>query len=338
MIQKKKKESHFSALLALAVIWSLWPALQISASAELQEVRVLDCHYEAASGEGYAGYAVHVHNSDCLDTYYELCCPLPYIPPHTHSQSCYNSEKELICGKLELHTHSKDCYADGVLTCGLPELQEHVHDENCFKLQIVDVDPDTGETTVISEPMADLETEDDWADSVADVKLTGDWREDLLSIAQSQLGYSQSSKNIAPDGEFAGGHYTRYGDWYGYPYGAWCAMFVSFCLHYAGVPEEAFPYESGTVSWVYELQRRGQFEYAADYEPIPGDIVFFDQDDGRADHVGIVVGIDNGALLVIEGNHSTKVEMFTYPNYRSLYYILGYGKLMNDENNAVPNP
>ena len=327
MMRKEKYNRIISIASVFAVLFSIFPALQGSAAAEFLEERVLDCHYEAPVGEGYAGYAVHVHNEDCYDSYYELCCPLPCIPPHVHSDDCYDAEGKLICGELEMHTHTEACYTDGVLTCGLPELQEHVHGEECFKTLILDVDPDTGEATVFSEPEADLETEEDWEASVADAELTGDWHKDLIAVARTQIGYAQSMTNIDWFDEFYGGHYTRYGDWYGYPYGACCAMFVSFCLHYAGIPEEAFPYESGTVNWVIELVRRGQFGKAGEYEPVPGDIVFFDFDDGKADHVGIVIDTEDGTLTTIEANHSPEVEIYEYPNYQYLTYILGYGIL-----------
>ena len=35
---------------------------------------------------------------------------------------------------------------------------------------------------------------------------------------------------VKEDGKTTDG-YTRYGDWYGVPYGDWCAMFASFCIH-----------------------------------------------------------------------------------------------------------
>lgn len=335
-MQRLRSRRHNRIICSVAIAAMGFGLFSGAASAELEKKQVLDCRYEAPVGEGYAGYAVHVHNSDCYDSYCELCCPLPCIPPHIHTDTCYNAEKELVCGKLELHTHTEDCYKDSVLTCTLPELEEHVHGEECFKTVIVEIDPDSDEETVVSEPEADLETEEDWAASVADAELTGDWNKDLLAVAQTQLGYEQSEKNIDVFDEFYGGHYTRYGDWYGYPYGAWCAMFVSFCLHYAGIPEEVFPYESGTVSWVHKLMRNGQFGKAREYEPVPGDIVFFDFDDGRADHVGIVIGTEDGTLKTIEGNHSTKVEEFSYPNYQSVTYILGYGILpKNGEENSL---
>ena len=313
----------------------LYGAVLPCASAETVKIQVLDCHYQAPVGEGYAGYCVHVHNTDCFDTYYELYCPLPYIPPHVHTDACYGPDGIPVCGQLELHAHTKYCYTDGVLTCGIPELREHVHGPECFKTQIVERDEDTGAETFLSEPYADLETDEDWERSVAGAELTGDWNHDLVAIAKTQLGYTRSETNIAVGGEFAGGHYTRYGDWYGYPYGAWCAMFVSFCLHYAGIPVSAFPRESGTVSWVHRLMQRGMFGMQGKYEPVPGDIVFFDGDDGKADHVGIVIGTEDGVLSVIEGNHTSTVEVFRYPGFRYVTYILGYG-ILPKNSESVP--
>ena len=55
--------------------------------------------------------------------------------------------------------------------------------------------------------------------------------------------------------------------------------------------------------------------------------MFFDFNDGKADHVGIVTGIEGDVLKTIEGNRSPRVEEYTYPNYKSVSYILGYGIL-----------
>ena len=318
-----KKTRILTAVTALALLLSL--GVLPSAEALTRTVSVFDCRFEPKTGEGYAGYAVHVHNADCFDSYCERICDLPYIPPHVHSESCYDSSGALICGELELHTHTEECYADGVLICGRLELEEHVHGPECFHTVIMEVDEETGEETFLSDPEADLETPADWEALREGVERTGDYRRDLLAFAESQLGYTCSETNVAPEGEFKGGHYTRYGDWYGYPYGAWCAMFVSFCLHYAGIPEEVFPYDSGTINWVDTLKNRGMFADAREHEPVPGDIVFFDFDDGRADHVGIVSGVDDQTIRTIEGNHTIRVEEFEY--IRDSRLILGYGIL-----------
>ncbi len=325
MIGNGKGTRILTSMTVLALVFCL--GFCPYAGAAIQKKKVFDCRYVPKTGEGYAGYAVHVHNADCFDAYYERICELPVIPPHVHDASCYDKDGTVICGKLELHTHSEECYEDGTLICGKLELEEHVHGPECFRTVIVDVDRETGIETIISEPTADLETPEDWEKLRSEVTLTGDYREDLLAFAESQLGYTRSETNIATEGEFKGGHYTRYGDWYGYPYGAWCAMFVSFCLHYAGIPEDVFPYNSGTVDWVNTLKQRGLFADARDHEPVPGDIVFFDYNDGRADHVGIVTGVEDGTLHTIEGNHTIRVEEFEYANFRDINLILGYGIL-----------
>ena len=47
---------------------------------------------------------------------------------------------------------------------------------------------------------------------------------------------------------------------------------------------------------------RGQWQ-GRDYEPSPGDIIFFDwESDGLADHVGIVEKVENGFVYTVEGN------------------------------------
>ena len=50
-------------------------------------------------------------------------------------------------------------------------------------------------------------------------------RENMLTIAESQLGYRETAEN-----------YTKYGKWYGMDGQPWCAMFVSWCARMSGVP------------------------------------------------------------------------------------------------------
>ena len=333
--QKKKTEKGFRRTLAmvLACVMLAMPGFTLLAPSGAAEEYyyfldyIFECQYEPKTGEGYAGYAVHTHDTSCYDGYYELVCNLPQIPVHIHDAGCRDSSGALICGKLELHTHTDACFTDGVWTCGIPELEEHVHGPECFLEVVAAMNMETGEQTVASIPGADLETVEDWQNLMSEVRLTGDHHKDLIAVSESQLGYHESTQNIAWTGEFEGGHYNRYGAWYGYPYGAWCAMFVSFCLYYAGIPKEVFPYDSGTINWVDTLKNLGMFGDALTYEPVPGDIVFFDFDDGRADHVGIVRKVDGDTLYTIEGNRTNRVEEFEYSNYRSNRHFLGYGIL-----------
>ena len=104
---------------------------------------------------------------------------------------------------------------------------------------------------------------------------------DLLAIAQSQLGYQESTRNyeVAEDGETIRG-YTRYGAWYGDPYGDWCAMFVSWCANAAGVDGSTILRHSYTENGLSQFKRQGRAYSRADvlagkYTPQAGDIIYF---------------------------------------------------------------
>ncbi len=145
----------------------------------------------------------------------------------------------------------------------------------------------------------------DW-DDVADFdgELTGIWSRDLLAVAESQVGY------IA---DYEGKSY--YGDWFGKPYDDWNAMFVSYCLDVAEVPEDVIPRETSAAELADKLadMEDTRFVEAEGHTPETGDLIFFDTDgDGEADRVGIVAEYDagTGELKVIEGDYRTEVERY----------------------------
>ena len=196
-------------------------------------------------------------------------------------------------------------------------------------------DEDDGETVQGGDPTADVETIDYMESTVPFSKLTGVWSEDILTVAYSQLGYRESSRNyiINSAGKYKG--YTRYGAWFGDTYGDWCAMFVSFCLYYAGVPAETFPRYGGCPQWSEVLKAQKLWAPADCEDVAPGDIIFFDRNHNNiADHVGIVYDVyqdQNGAwwLDTIEGNSSNRVQIVTYPrNYAGFF---GFGLLPSQE-------
>lgn len=193
---------------------------------------------------------------------------------------------ETFCG-YEEHVHTEECYdEEGNLIC---ELEEHSHTVDC----LINLNADVEDATV-------------WKATLPE--LTGDLRTDVVNIAYSQLGYTESTANFSPgeDGVTRYG-YTRYGAWYGNEYGTWDAMFVSFCLNYAGVDRTAFPLNSGAYSWAVELSEIGSYAEASAYTPLAGDIAFFDTDlDGRIDRVGIVASTDisGGVVTIIEGDYT----------------------------------
>ena len=181
----------------------------------------------------------------------------------------------------------------------------------------------------VSDPTADLENAETWWRMFMDMELSGDWAEDLLLVAESQLGYTESEFNFDDEDPWHPRGYTRYGAWYGLPYGDWCAMFISFCLFYAEIPETAVPYNCHCSEWVRELTERGMYRsWDSGYSPKRGDFIFFDFDeDEKAEHVGIIRDIDaeKGWIYTIEGNRFDYVEHFVLNKYD--YAIVGYGVL-----------
>lgn len=83
------------------------------------------------------------------------------------------------------------------------------------------------------------------------------------------------------------------------------------------------PTPSQGVPW---FQERGLWQDNS-YEPRPGDIIFFDWDDGGqdgySDHVGIVEKVENGRIYTIEGNSGDSCRQNSYPV--GYYEIYGYG-------------
>lgn len=211
---------------------------------------------------------------------------------------------ETYCGLTE-HQHSEDCY-EKTLICGLEEDENHTHTDDCYETQLVcGLEEHTHTMACMSDVTADVETVDDWEATLPE--LTGVWADDVVAIAESQLGYTESTANftLAEDEETRLG-YTRYGAWAGNEYGEWDAMFASFCLSYAGISTDDFPESTGAYAWAVKLQEADLYADAAEYAPAAGDIVFFDTDsDGRADSVGIISDIDdaNNTLTVIEGDY-----------------------------------
>ena len=155
----------------------------------------------------------------------------------------------------------------------------------------------------------EYETERTWEKSVADVALTGDWARDLVAIARSQLGYMESERNFIIDKNGFVHGFTRYGAWYGAAYANWCAMFVSFCMYYAGIPSDQVPYEAGCESWIKKFDSLDVY-HTKNYQPQPGDIVFLAFEENS--HVGIVTAVDGNAFSTIEGNVGKAVARHDY--------------------------
>lgn len=229
-------------------------------------------------------FVPHEHTDDCYTEVQTLTC---MEEEHVHGDDCFDPEDgSLICDKFE-HTHDESCYTtEYELTCGLQdgELVEqvveptqsaelaamavaepvalapmvdtvepiyHHHTDACYEEVLTCPLPEHQHTVAcLSDTSADLETPEEWQAANAEAVISGNWAEDLLSVAKTQLGYEQSEKNfeIDPADGVTLRYYSRYGQSYGNPYGEWDVMFLSYCLKYAGIPQSAIPQEASVLA------------------------------------------------------------------------------------------
>ena len=83
---------------------------------------------------------LHTHTDSCYDEEGELVCGYADFVAHTHDSSCYGEEGTLICPLEERkpHTHTESCYQETeTLVCGREETQGHTHTEVCYETQLV---------------------------------------------------------------------------------------------------------------------------------------------------------------------------------------------------------
>ena len=132
----------------------------------------------------------------------------------------------------------------------------------------------------------------------------------IVAVAQTQIGNE-------------GG--LKYCEWYGYSYRVeWCAIFVSWCADQCGYLDAGvLPKELNVIPYVEWFRERDQWQYR-DYEPSPGDLIFYDwESDGLADHVGIVEKVEDGLIYTVEGNSGDRCVENRY--YLGSAPVYGFG-------------
>ncbi|MBQ4560749.1 MAG: Cna B-type domain-containing protein [Clostridia bacterium] len=275
--------------------------------------------------QSFCGLSEHTHTDACYEQREpELICELPEIVQHIHDHSCYDADTgELICTarQYDLHTHTDTCYDDGgILICQQEELCEHLHDHDCYEASTEDVELICGLSEHIHidecyiDLNADIEDASVWEATLPE--LTGVWQDDLVAIAESQLGYSESESNIVIDSDITRG-YTRYGEWAEDPYGDWSGYFLDFCISYTDIDPEYFPVDKDTELWIELLNESGYYRDPS-FEPNAGDIVFFR--DGRT---ALIAEYDS-VIKTIEGDVNGTVG---YVEHEKDEGIIGYADL-----------
>lgn len=300
-----------------------------------EEEEVLTCGIESD----------HVHQDYCYDQETgELLCT-----EHEHTDDCYTLEKVLVCGQEEGEPEKTD---DGAAlydtdensaeesdsaeepeTAADPEPEQeatkpetddeidtgytvHHHTAECYgKVLICGKEEHEHTAACLVNPNAEIDAE---YDAKTPERTSMDWAQDMVLVAQSQLGYTESKADMDEDGN----GYTMYADQYykdkPMVYADWDSTFVAYCLYHAGVPQDVIPQYASISALRGELARMNSEYYTDDPQGfasiLPGDIVMYKNAEGR-ETIGVVsdAAVDEEtdlttALTVISGDVATGCE------------------------------
>ena len=174
-------------------------------------------------------------------------------------------------------------------------------------------------------------TDSDYYTALLQVSLTGNYREDVLNIALSQVGYHEGDSEADFGGHSNGsGDYTEYGYFLKSVGSAWCSEFASWCIRKAGVPTSVIAsYRAANVSG-FTANTSADF-YTMDattfgrgsYMPQKGDLLLWSWDEKmhgteeNLSHTSILLeakdlGKGNVLLKTIDGNSNNQVQIREY--------------------------
>ena len=300
-----------------------------------EEEEVLTCGIESD----------HVHQDYCRDQETgELLCT-----EHEHTDDCYTLEEVLVCGQEEGEPEETD---DGAAlydtdensaeesdsaeepeTAADPEPEKeatkpetddeidtgytvHHHTAECYgKVLICGKEEHEHTAACLVNPNAEIDAE---YDAKTPARTDADWAQDMVLVARSQLGYTESKADVDEDGN----GYTMYADQYykdkPMVYADWDCTFVAYCLYHAGVPQDVIPQYASISALRGELARMNSEYYTDDPQDfggiLPGDIVMYKNSDAH-ETIGVVsdVAVDDEsglttALTVISGDVATGCE------------------------------
>lgn len=287
----------------------------------------------------------HVHQDYCYDQETgELLCT-----EHEHTDDCYTLEEVLVCGQEEgepeetddgaaLYDRNENSAEEGdsaeePVTVADPEPEKeatkpetsdeidtgytvHHHTAECYgKVLICGKEEHEHTAACLVNPNAEIDAE---YDAKTPARTDADWAQDMVLVAQSQLGYTESKADVDEDGN----GYTMYADQYykdkPMVYADWDCTFVAYCLYHAGVPQDIIPQYASISALRGELARMNSEYYTDDPQGfasiLPGDIVMYKNAEGR-ETIGVVsdAAVDEEtdlttALTVISGDVATGYE------------------------------
>ncbi|MBC5745759.1 fibro-slime domain-containing protein [Lachnospiraceae bacterium MD308] len=129
-LQEQKKYKQWRAvfiILAVFVGVGTVTALRMMGLAMTHKERVLHCQFQ-----------LHEHEKSCYDRDKNLICGYADYVVHKHNDDCYNADLKLVCSlqEIEKHEHTKECYNKTVtLVCRQEETAGHEHTDQCYTNQ-----------------------------------------------------------------------------------------------------------------------------------------------------------------------------------------------------------
>lgn len=158
----------------------------------------------------------------------------------------------------------------------------------------------------------------DWENLADKVKLTGKWRDDLVQLAQTQIGYQEEKTGV-----------TLYTRWAGKDAGAdWTALFVNWVAAKAGLDDHDFPKGETYDEFRSQMKKLSAVKkISRSTYPTSGDLALIES--GKQKLVGIVVYVSNDYASVIHGDDNGRVTKETYQvGGREFKYYIDLNVLM----------
>ncbi len=176
-----------------------------------------------------------------------------------------------------------------------------------------------------------------WYENFSALELGTNQRNNVLSIAISQLGYHEGDEGDYSGKGTSGGNCIEYARLLVPNYNnnayEWCACFVNWCLNQAHIDYASS--EIGCWKWVEELKGMKMFEdsaaYKGTYTPKPADMIFFNwkNTNTNSGHIGYVLYTTEDRVYTIEGNADNNVTVRSYALNDPC--VIGYGTPPYDE-------
>ena len=164
--------------------------------------------------------------------------------------------------------------------------------------------------------------------NLLNVRLTGNQREDIVAVANSQVGYMEGGSDKDLSGT-SNNHrnYTEYGNYIvgnGGKGWAWCAMFISWCAAKANIDSSIIKSSTTANPNTFGVT----YHPRGSYIPQKGDLIFFKYSGSKYnwDHVELVTGVDAANVYAVGGNTGNYCDRVANKKY-SLNWssIKGYG-------------